>query len=278
MENASNQKTANKWLSIPIIATITRLLCRELTLQNEYLRQENKLLKSKIKKRIIFTDDEGSCRRGRLWKCLDRDSAYGRRDGWKERLSQTVETYPVLKGMKILCVKRAMPKAANKKTNKAPIALLKNLGFPTNHECNSSLKREIYNNEIGIIEAATGKYTTLYKPIGRRFVGNINLHWNADKFLFTQSDAANWKIFEMNIDGTGMRQVSRTPDDVDCFEPCYLPDGRIIFNSNAPYQCVPCWHGTKQKFVANLYIMNADGSGMRRLTFDQDHDFHPHHG
>jgi putative transposase len=33
-------------------------LCRELTLQNEYLRQENKILKSKIKKRIVFTDDE----------------------------------------------------------------------------------------------------------------------------------------------------------------------------------------------------------------------------
>ena len=58
MENSANQTTANKWLNVPIIATITRLLCRELTLQNEYLRQENKILKSKIKKRISFTDDE----------------------------------------------------------------------------------------------------------------------------------------------------------------------------------------------------------------------------
>lgn len=58
MENTANQKPANKWLNVPIIATITRLLCRELTLQNEYLRQENKILKSKIKKRIVFTDDE----------------------------------------------------------------------------------------------------------------------------------------------------------------------------------------------------------------------------
>lgn len=58
MENSTNQTTANKWLNVPVIATITRLLCRELTLQNEYLRQENKILKSKIKKRIVFTDDE----------------------------------------------------------------------------------------------------------------------------------------------------------------------------------------------------------------------------
>ena len=58
MAKTAPDKPANKWLNIPIIATITRLLCRELTLQNEYLLQENKLLKSKIKKRIIFTDDE----------------------------------------------------------------------------------------------------------------------------------------------------------------------------------------------------------------------------
>jgi hypothetical protein len=58
MEKSTNQTPANKWLSVPIIATITRLLCRELTFQNEYLRQENKILKSKINMRITFTDDE----------------------------------------------------------------------------------------------------------------------------------------------------------------------------------------------------------------------------
>ena len=58
MENTTIQKFGNKWLNVPIIATITRLLCRELTLQNKYLHQENKILKSKIKKRIVFTDDE----------------------------------------------------------------------------------------------------------------------------------------------------------------------------------------------------------------------------
>ena len=54
MENTTNQEVANKWLNVPIIATITRLLCRELMLQNEYLRNENKILKSKINKRIAL--------------------------------------------------------------------------------------------------------------------------------------------------------------------------------------------------------------------------------
>ncbi len=58
MENISKENPSNKCLSVPLIAAVTRLLCRELTLQNEYLRQENRILKSKLKKRISFTDDE----------------------------------------------------------------------------------------------------------------------------------------------------------------------------------------------------------------------------
>ena len=58
MEYMLNENPSGKWLSVPLIATVTRLLCKELTLQNEYLRQENKIFKSKIKTRISFTNDE----------------------------------------------------------------------------------------------------------------------------------------------------------------------------------------------------------------------------
>lgn len=46
------------WLGLPVIATVARILCRELSLHNEYLRLENEILKSKIRGRIRFTDDE----------------------------------------------------------------------------------------------------------------------------------------------------------------------------------------------------------------------------
>ena len=46
------------WTRLPLIATVARLLCRELTLQNEYLRAENRVLKAKVKGRIRFTDEE----------------------------------------------------------------------------------------------------------------------------------------------------------------------------------------------------------------------------
>jgi len=46
------------WAGLPVIATVTRLLCRELTLQNEYLRLENRILKDKVSGRIRFSDEE----------------------------------------------------------------------------------------------------------------------------------------------------------------------------------------------------------------------------
>jgi len=47
-----------RWLGLPVVATVARILCRELTLQNEYLRLENTILKTKIRGRVRFTDDE----------------------------------------------------------------------------------------------------------------------------------------------------------------------------------------------------------------------------
>ena len=151
----------------------------------------------------------------------------------------------------------------------------KDPGFPTNHECNASLPRTGYDNEIAVLSplGPGGRLQTLYRPDDGGYVGETDLHWDAQRLLFSKSDATNWKICEVRPDGAGLRQVSRMPDDVDVFDACYLPDGRILFGSTASYQSVPCWHG--QKRVSNLYVMNADGSGVRQRCFDQDHDFHP---
>ncbi len=46
------------WAGLPLIATVARLLCRELTLQNEYLKLENRILKEKVTGRLRFTQEE----------------------------------------------------------------------------------------------------------------------------------------------------------------------------------------------------------------------------
>ncbi|HUT36608.1 MAG TPA: hypothetical protein VNE39_24175 [Planctomycetota bacterium] len=42
------------WASLPLVATIARLLCKEQTLQVEYLRKEVEVLRSKVPGRLRF--------------------------------------------------------------------------------------------------------------------------------------------------------------------------------------------------------------------------------
>ena len=60
---------------------------------------------------------------------------------------------------------------------------------------------------------------------------------------------------------------------MDNYDACYLPDGRIIFDSTRCFHGVPCVGGSNT--VANLCLMDADGSHVRQLCFDQDHDWYP---
>lgn len=43
----------------------------------------------------------------------------------------------------------------------------------------------------------------------------------------------------MEAGGAGLRQVSQMPAEVDCMDPRYLADGRILFGNVAPVQAAP---------------------------------------
>ena len=55
--------------------------------------------------------------------------------------------------------------------------------------------------------------------------------------------------------------------------PATCPDGRIVFGSTASMAAVPCVNGSTR--VANLYLMDADGTSIRQLCFDQEHNWCP---
>ncbi|MBN2475551.1 MAG: SUMF1/EgtB/PvdO family nonheme iron enzyme [Pirellulales bacterium] len=149
------------------------------------------------------------------------------------------------------------------------------LGLPTNHQCNACLKHTGYGNEIAVLSPVRpdGRLSTLWRPPDDRYVGEIDLHFDADRLLFTMADGRSFEIYEMGVDGGGVRRVSQPQDDVDNFDACYLPDGRVVYVSTASLTAVPCWHG--QQRACSLYLMDGDGGGVRQLCFDQDLDLHP---
>ncbi len=65
-------------------------------------------------------------------------------------------------------------------------------------------------------------------------MGDLKLHFDADRLLFSSVGShERWQIFEIGIDGRGLRQVTHgTDNDIDNYDSCYLPDGRILFASS----------------------------------------------
>lgn len=78
-----------------------------------------------------------------------------------------------------------------------------------------------------------------------------------------------WHIWEINVDGTGLRQVTHGPyHDV---QPAYLPDGRIIFASTR-LGLRDEYHGYP---ATGLSVMNPDGSDIRVIGFNFGGDREP---
>ncbi len=155
------------------------------------------------------------------------------------------------------------------------------LGLVSNWQSNACLPRKGYDDEIATLSGFKGatedaaELATLYKPEGRVFVGDVDLHWDADRMLFSMPGAnGRWQVHEMRADGSGLRELPLIGEsDVDNYDACYLPDGRVLFTSTAPFVGVPCVKGGSH--VSNIYIFDEKAESIRRLTFEQDHDWCP---
>ena len=151
------------------------------------------------------------------------------------------------------------------------------LGLPPNWQSNGSLRKDNYGNAVMTLSPVhpSGNLTTVYRPEGGSdFVGDIDLHFDAEKMLFSRSEPDGWGVWEINIDGHDLRKLPLiATKGVDSYDACYLSDDKIIFTSTAGMTGVPCSSGKHS--VSNLFRLDATNGDIRRLTFDQDHGWHP---
>ncbi|MCX6901053.1 MAG: hypothetical protein NT105_20455 [Verrucomicrobia bacterium] len=88
-------------------------------------------------------------------------------------------------------------------------------------------------------------------------------------------ESGYFHIYEINVDGSGLRQLTR--GRYDDMMPCYLPDGGIALVSTRRRSYSRCfgpnfsnrWHSY------TLHRMNADGSGLRILSLNDVSEWFP---
>lgn len=102
-------------------------------------------------------------------------------------------------------------------------------------------------------------------------VRDPQLHYDGQKILFSYrpGDSATYHLYEINIDGSGLTQLTDGPDDD--IEPTYLPGGGIMFGSSRCRRFVNCWFSR----VATLYRCDSDGQNVRLVSSNNDHDNTP---
>ncbi|MEG2066998.1 MAG: SUMF1/EgtB/PvdO family nonheme iron enzyme [Tannerellaceae bacterium] len=139
--------------------------------------------------------------------------------------------------------------------------------------------------ELSNLRGAEITKRTIYKPTSGEGLADLQLHWDADRMLFASAGDAvidpfynqaypSWRIFEIGLDGKNLKLVSDLPEpDLEYADPCYLPDGRILFTTNIGYNGIPCEHG--ERVIMNLAIYDPKDKTMRKITFDQDGNWSP---
>jgi len=127
--------------------------------------------------------------------------------------------------------------------------------------------------------------------------GRFDLSFDAKRIVFDwkRSVDEGYRIFEVGVDGRGLRQVLKAPGDEaevisryrptnankgtyhsgsDDMHPCYLPDGGIALVSTRCQASTLC-HGGDAFTTPVLYRTDADGGNLRQLSFGALSEFTP---
>ncbi len=115
-----------------------------------------------------------------------------------------------------------------------------------------------------------GKVTPL-TTFTEGYVAESEISWDGKQVVFCHRGKSDpwWQIYTMNVDGTGLKQLTRGP--YHSVGPVWLPDGRIAFASSRL--------GSRDEYhgylCTALCVMNADGTGLQQLASNIGRDNEP---
>ncbi len=112
-----------------------------------------------------------------------------------------------------------------------------------------------------IYDVDTKQITTLIESKDG-VVRDPELNYDASKIIFSMrhNKMDSYHIYEMNIDGTDLKQLTFADGMAD-IDPVYLPNGDIIFSSTRQPKYCMC----NRHIMANLFRMEADGANIHQI-------------
>lgn len=114
---------------------------------------------------------------------------------------------------------------------------------------------------LKVLNTQTGETYTLFES-KTGVVRDPEVSFDGKRIVFSyrKNIEEDYHIYEMNADGSEMRQLTFAKGISD-IDPLYLPNGQIIFSSTREPKYCMC----NRHIMANLYRMNPDGSNIVQL-------------
>jgi hypothetical protein len=157
-----------------------------------------------------------------------------------------------------------------------------------------------FGSNICILDLSTGKAKDIFSgKMTKGIFGRVDLSFDAKKIVFgwKASEWEGFRIYESNIDGSGLHQVTHPPKDeklrikmydqstylrfakiyhhqTDDMNPCYLPDGGIMFVSSRCETGTLC-NSDDQLAGTQMYRIEPDGSKFEKLSNSAVSEFTP---
>jgi len=135
-----------------------------------------------------------------------------------------------------------------------------------------------------VLDLKTGAVRELAPQLKGGVFERFDLSFDARRVVFAWKKAPleGYRIYEVRVDGSGLRQLTFPPPDeaelvrkykltkeyhhgTDDMQPCYLPDGGIAFISTRCQYGILC-DGSDNLTTTVLYRMDASGKNLRRLS------------
>jgi len=157
---------------------------------------------------------------------------------------------------------------------------------------------DLYMRERASISAAETNLTEGYTQ-GLGDVRDVDVSFDGTKVVFSmraqfiegadEEDQPTWNVWEYDHTARSTRRVIRSDtiaEEGHDIMPHYLPDGRIVFSSTRQRQSrAILLDENKPQFAAQdeddrepafvLHVMEADGSNIHQISFNQSHDLDP---